>query len=379
MSDMTRHERCLATIEGRQVDRPPYYIPAIACEVSSRVLGRPVHSGTGSLHYAETCALVRGPDAHAEFVNHLFEGLAELGEALDLDVYRMPWRQTVTPTKQIDETSFLFGDPDGDHEIHAYMPETGDFGVARRVETNPVDPIEALRIQVEAGEERLADGAMDGVELDPDYQRICREHGQAFFIPCNGGEITLGYTEEIFMATLTDPDLLRRHLMLQAERGLALGRALARSPYPKVILGGGDMAGNEGPFFSPETFRQVHMPAIRHLAHGLAAMGIHYVWRTDGNLWSVMDMLFKDAACQGYGEVDRDAGMTTARVREAYPDLVLWNNVSSPDLRFQSADWVREESARCIAESGGTRYFHGCSNALIMGTPVENVRALFGG
>ena len=79
----------------------------------------------------------------------------------------MPWRQTVTPTSQIDETSFLFGDPDGDHEIHAYMPETGDFGVARKVVTDPVDPIETLRIQVEAGEQRLADGAMNGVELDP--------------------------------------------------------------------------------------------------------------------------------------------------------------------------------------------------------------------
>lgn len=375
---MTRHERCLAAIEGRPFDRPPRYIPAIACELSSRILGRTVHTGTGSLHYAETCALARGPEAHAAFVHRLFEGLAELGENLDLDVYRMPWRQKVAPTQQIDETSFLFGDPDGDYEIHAFMPETGDYGVTRAVVRDPVDPIEALRIEVEAGETDLAAGKFDAIELDPDHVRICERFGDAFFIPCNGGEITLGYSEETFMATLTDPDLLRRHLMLQAERGLALGRALAASPWPKVLLGGGDMAGNEGPFFAPETFQQVHLPAIRHLASGLRDLGIHYVWRTDGKLWSVMDMLFVDAGCAGYGEVDRDAGMTTAAVREKYPDLVLWNNVSSPDLRYRSEEWVREESARCIAESGGTRYFHGCSNALILGTPVENVRALFG-
>lgn len=376
---MTRHERCLAATEGRQVDRPPFYIPAIACEVSSRILGRPVHSGTGSLHYAETCALARGPEAHAAFVSHLFEDLAELGETLDLDVYRMPWRQKIAPTKQIDETSFLFGDPDRDYEIHAYMPETGDFGVVKTVHTNPIDPIEQLRIEVEKGEADLEAGKFDSIGLDPDHVRICEQFGDAFFIPCNGGEITLGYTEEFFMATLTDPDLLRRHLMLQAERGLALGRALAASPWPKVLLGGGDMAGNEGPFFAPKTFQQVHLPAIRHLASGLRDLGIHYVWRTDGKLWSVMDMLFVDAGCAGYGEVDRDAGMTIAAVRESYPDLVLWNNVSSPDLRYKPVDWVREESTRCIAESDGTRYLHGCSNALIMGTPVANVQALFGG
>lgn len=374
---MTRHERCLAAIEGHQVDRPPRYIPAIACELSSRILGRPVHSGTGSLHYAETCALARGPNAHADFVSALFEGLAELGRELDLDVYRMPWRQKTPPTRQIDETTFLFGDPDGDREIHAYMPETGDFGLVKTIHPNPVDPIEQLRIGVEKGEADLAAGRFGLIELDPDHVRICEQFGQEFFIPCNGGEITLGYSEEVFMATLTHPDLLRRYLMLQAERGLALGRALAASTWPKVLLGGGDMAGNEGPFFSPATFRAVHLPAIRHLALGLRELGIHYVWRTDGKLWSVMDMIFVEAGCPGYGEVDRDAGMTTALVRETYPDLVLWNNVSSPDLRYKSADWVRTESARCIAESGGTRYFHGCSNALIMGTPVENVRSLF--
>ncbi|MEZ5277658.1 MAG: uroporphyrinogen decarboxylase family protein [Opitutaceae bacterium] len=375
---MTRHERCLAAIEGRQVDRPPRYIPAIACEVSSRILGRPVHTGTGSLHYAETLALARGGAAHADFVDALFHDLAELGRALDIDVYRMPWRQTVKPTRQLAEHSFLFGDPDGDHEIHAYMPETGDFGIARSIRANPLaDPIETLRAKVEAGEARLADGELARVELNPDHRRICEAYGDEFFIPCNGGEISVGYDEDMLMAMITHPDLVRRYLMLQAERGLALGRALANSPYPKVLLGGGDMAGNDGPFFSPESFRQVHLPALKYMVDGLTDLGIHYVFRTDGNLWSVADMIFREAACPGYGEVDRDAGMTTIKVRQAYPDLVLWNNLSCPRIQLNSPEWVREESRRCIAESGGTRYFHGSSNALIMGTPVANVEALF--
>ncbi|RKX33066.1 MAG: hypothetical protein DRP71_11000 [Verrucomicrobia bacterium] len=375
---MTRHERCLAAIEGRQVDRPPNYIPAIACEVSSRVLGRPVHSGTGSLHYAETCALARGPSAHAEFVNALFEDMAELCRVLDIDVYRMPWRQTIKPTRQLDEVSFLFGDPDGDHEVHAYMPETGDYGVVESVRLDPgADPIAVLRNKVEAAEACL--GELDDFPLDPDHRRICEAYGDEFFIPCNGGEITIGYDEDMLMAMITDPGLVRRYLMIQAEKGLALGRALARSPYPRIMLGGGDMAGNEGPFFSPAAFREVHLPALKHMVDGLTELGINYVFRTDGDLWSVSDMIFEEAGCQGYGEVDRDAGMTTAKLRARYPDLTLWNNVSCPKIQLNSPDWVRDESQRCIEESGGTRYFHGSSNALIMGTPAGNVRALFGG
>jgi hypothetical protein len=338
-----------------------------------------VNTGTGSLHYAETCALARGPDAHAEFVEHLFADMAELCRILDIDVYRMPWRQTNAPTRQLDEVSFLFGDPDGDYEVHAYMPETGDYGVIESVSKNTgTDPIERLRDEVEAAEARLSNGELDDFQLNPDHRRICEAYGDEFFIPCNGGEITIGYDEDMLMAMITDPGLVRRFLMIQAEKGLALGRALARSPYPRIMLGGGDMAGNEGPFFSPAAFREVHLPALKHMVDGLTDLGIHYVFRTDGDLWSVSDMLFEEAGCQGYGEVDRDANMTAAKLRKRYPDLVLWNNLSCPKIQLNSPDWVREESRRCTEESGGTRYFHGSSNAIIMGTPVENLRALFG-
>lgn len=378
MTGMTRHERCLAAIGGRQVDRPPRYIPAISCEVSSRILGRPVHTGTGSLHYAETCALVRGPEAHAAFVATLFEDMAALLRELDIDVFRMPWRQTIRPTRQIDEFTFLFGDPDGDHQIQAYMPETGDFGVIRTVRVHPdADPVEVLRSQVEAGEAELAGGVLENHPLPSDHRRICESFGAEFFIPCNGGEISVGFEEDMLMAMVTDPDLVRRFLMLQAEKALALGRALARSPYPRILLGGGDMAGNDGPFFSPQSFREVHLPVLKYLMHGLDELGVHYVFRTDGDLWSVADMIFREAGCPGYGEVDRDAGMTTERLRRTYPDLVLWNNLSCPKIQLNSAAWVHEESRRCIGESGGTRYFHGSSNAIIMGTPVANVHALF--
>ena len=122
---MNAHERCFAAISGKPVDRPPRYIPGIACDVASKILGRPVHTGTGSLRYAETRALMKGETAHQEFTGTLLEDLAELNRALDIDVYRIPWRQRRKPTKQIVETTFLFGNPHGN-----YLPRFGSKTVS---------------------------------------------------------------------------------------------------------------------------------------------------------------------------------------------------------------------------------------------------------
>lgn len=375
----TRKARCLAAIQGEGVDRAPRYLPGIACDVASRILGRCVHTGTGSLHYAETCALVKGEAAHAEFVHELFENLAGLNRMLDIDVFRMPWRQTIRPAKQLDDFTFVFGDPEGDHTISRYMPETGDFGPIKRVKKRPTpdDPVKVLQSSVESAKRRIDAGELKHVDISAEHRHLCETYGDEFFVVCNGGGIAIGYNEDMMAALILAPDLVRELLMLQAERALALARALARTPYARVLIGGGDMAGNDGPFFSPESFRTVFLPALEYMMKGMRELDVHYVFRSDGNLWPIADMLFGEAHCPGYGEVDRDASMTLENLRQRYPELVIWNNMSCNKLHLRSAEWVREESLRCVEESAGTRYFHGSSNAIMKGTPAENVLAMF--
>lgn len=373
---MTPHERCLAAIAGEPVDRPPRYIPAMACSVASELLGRPVSTGAGSLHYAETCALMQGEQAHDEFVAKLFEDLAELHRMFDIDVFRQPWRQTSKPTLQPDENTFIFGDPDGDHSVWKYAPESGDFGPVAGFRKTPIDPQEAMTRMVDQGERQDAESS-GPVELSEGNRWLHDTYGREFFVPYSGGGIVLGISAEAMLLVADAPDLMARKVMLQARRAAATGEALAASPYPSVMLAGGDMAGNDGPMYSPASFRHIMLPALKHAMIALNAAGVHYVFRSDGNLWSVADMLFKEAACPGYGEVDRDVGMTTGRLRQRYPELVIWNNFSSEKLVAKSAAWVRDEARRCIDESGGTGYFHGASNAILMGTPPANVEAMF--
>jgi uroporphyrinogen-III decarboxylase len=141
-------------------------------------------------------------------------------------------------------------------------------------------------------------------------------------------------------------------------------------------MGGGDMADNHGPMYSPAAFRELILPRLVKLVARCNELGLHYVWRTDGKLWPVTDMIFDEAGAPGYGEVDRDAGMKVGGLRERYPDLVVWGNMSSGFLRTRSRDECYQESMRILAESGGRGYFHGASNAVLPGTPPENVAAM---
>lgn len=373
---MNRHERCLAALAGRPVDRMPRYVPGVACDVASQILGRPAHTGTGSLHYAEACAACDGPAAHQEFVDRLFDDVAAFNRAFDIDVYRVPWRVNIRPARRVDEYTFVSGDPDGDHRVFKYDPGSGEFGCVRTVVRHPISPEDRLHERVERVERAQADGSLDRLALPADVQHVLRKYGQEFFVIFNGGYISVGLDPDDLTLLLTEADWLRRLVWTQARADAAFGRLLTRYP-GGVLLGGGDLAGNDGPFYSPRHFRSVMLPGLTHLASELNAAGVHYVFRSDGNLAPLVDIIFGQAGCPGYGEADRLAGMTVGSLRQQFPRLVVWGNVASNHLVEQSADQVRTEARACLDESGGTAYFHGPSNAILKGTPPANVEAMF--
>lgn len=374
---MDRHERCLAAIANQPVDRAPRYLPAMACEVAGRILGREVATGTGSLHYAETCAAMQGEQAHAEFEAQLLETMAELYRTLDIDVYRIPWRHKQTPALQVDACTFVFGDPDGDHTVYRYAPDSGDFAPVRTVYKQTRGPEQRLLESVEAAEADIEAGGLDRIALPSDYVTACQRWGEAFFVVSGVPGISVGLSEDDLMMVVLEPELVARKTMVQAAQAMAFMDRLAETAYPKVLMGGGDLAGNAGPMYSPESFRRITLPALKLVAEHARDLGMQYVFRTDGDIWAISDMIFNEAGCAAYGEVDRLCGMTVEAVRRRYPELVVWGNMPSALVKTESAARVRDEAARCIAESGGTGYFNGCSNAILTGTPVENVEAMF--
>lgn len=372
-----RINRCAATLGCGEADRAPLYIPAIACDVSSAILGRPAHTGTGSVRYAEVAAWADGEAAHAEFEAQLIEDLVAVHRVLDVDVLRMPWRMNERPDTRLDEYTFRFGPESGEHTLWQYQPATADFSpVFQSLRADPPETRlrdEIARLEVVAADPMPVARAAIAPALD-----LWRRFGREFYVCSAGAGIGVGYDPDDLELMVTVPDLIRCKTMLQAEFAIAVGRALLETGLPPVMAGGGDLAGTQGPIYSPAMFRDLVLPGYVKALEGLNRMGVHYYFRSDGNLWPLMDMLFDEAACPGFGEADRDAAMTVAAVRARFPRLVIWGNVSSSLLMHGTAGEVREQASATLTEAGGRGYFQGCSNAIVQGTPVENVRAMFG-
>jgi hypothetical protein len=206
-------------------------------------------------------------------------------------------------------------------------------------------------------------------------QRLQKEVGDEMMIVGGGAGLSVGLDEAALMACSIEPGAVGDILNCQLEAGLAQLEVIAKCGI-KVVLGGGDMADKNGPMYSPKMFANLILPRLIKIIERCRQLNLHYVWRTDGNIWPVADMIFNQANVPGYGEVDYDASMETGRIRELYPDVVIWSNASGDFLRQNNRKEVYGYCAMLLEQSKGSHYFHGCSNTILSGTPAENVWAM---
>lgn len=367
MSD--HHRRVEAVFAGRKPDRVPICEQAFASSVASEILGREAHTGGTELHYRESLAWMRGEQAHAEFVERVHRDVIELHRLLDLDILFLPWRFAARPTRQLDEYRFLYGDPDGDAwSVYQYDPISHTFGLADAAHLyqtfEEVEPVLRAGAAADPGQPGLPEATV----------RALREVGDEF--PVAGGcgmavPMKAGFLEAVAL----DPGLVAAYLDVQVERGLR-SLAVQQAAGIRLINGGGDFAFNAGPAYSPAFFFAVMAPRWKRLFERSRELGLWYVMRSDGNLWSVANGLFGPGLAHAYYECDTDAGMHFADLRHAFPELVLMGNVSCGLLATGTPDEVRAAITACL-HAAYPRTIAASANAILAGTPPENVLALY--
>ncbi len=370
---MTSEHRLRMTLQGGHPDRIPAFTPTFACQVASRLLHRSVHTGSPSLWYAEACAWIQGSTAFREFEVRLEEDIVELYTLLNQDVIRFPWRQDTLPTRQIDAETFVYGDPEGEYEIWRWDADT--FNFIRVRSTRPVIAPEDWWTVVREAEQTLESRLRR--ERDEFARREARlqKRLQDMVVVVTGAPLSLGLDEVSLMACVLQPDAVSALLDIQLEIAFVQVETAAKRGI-RYLLGGADLADKNGPLYAPERFDSLILPRLCRLADYCQSLGVHYIWRTDGRIWPLMNSIFNKANVPGYGEVDRDAGMTVGEIRRRYPHVSLWANMSGDCLRRATPQQVFSEAQQIIEESQGTRYIHGCSNTILSGTPVENVWAM---
>ncbi len=128
---MTSRERVFAAFEKRETDRAPVCHISCSSAVASALMGREAYVGFGIQQWREATALWNGPDAHAEFVDRMFEDMLEVNRLFGNDIYRMAYpRYNVKPTKRIDENTFLYEyGPEEQWKVLRYDPTQEHIGV----------------------------------------------------------------------------------------------------------------------------------------------------------------------------------------------------------------------------------------------------------
>ena len=362
-------ERVEAVFGGRRPDRVPLCEQAFASSVASELLGREAHTGGTELHYRESLAWMRGEAAHAEFVEQVYQDVLELHRLLDLDILFLPWRFAARPARQLDEFRFLYGDPDGHAwSVYQYDPGSHTFGLA--------DAACLYRTFEEAEPALRAGAAADpGQPGVPEMTvRALREVGDEFHV-AGGCGMAVPMKAGFLEAVALDPGLVAAYLDVQVERGLR-SLAVQQAAGIRLINGGGDFAFNGGPAYSPAFFREVMAPRWERLFARSRELDLWYVMRSDGNLWSVADGLFGPGLAHAYYECDADAGMRFSELRAAYPELVLMGNVSCGLLASGTPEEVAAAMRECL-RAAYPRTIAASANAILAGTPVGNVLALY--
>lgn len=374
---MTGRERITAAFEHRPTDAVPFFEQAFASDVASALLGREAFTGTTMLHYQEAVAWSRGDEAHAEFEQRLFGDLLDLADLLGFDMLPIPWRRPERPTRRLNEYEFLYGDPEGDHELWRYDPNAKTYFRAARCAAlpEPEDPNE-LEPLVERAERAAERATVPTIPAD-DWRLRLRAARPALEV-IGIGWLAIPLQPIWLMACQLRPDLVARHLEAQLHTSCLTAEAWAALGF-RVAWGGGDLADNHGPIYGPRIFRELVLPRVQRYTARLHELGCWYVYRTDGNLWPIADEFFHQAGIDGYGEIDYDAGMSILDLQPRYGERVTFNgDVPCGSLlhRGRPAE-IREFVLRrreAFAASGG--WILGSSNSIVPGTPPDNVLAM---
>ena len=381
---MTGKERVLNALEHKEGDRVPTHKHAMASSVASEILGREVFVGSTSLFYEEAKAWLKGEKAHKEFEEKVWDDLIAITKYFEFDTISMPWRMMEKPTKQLDEYTFLYGEKNNDKSFNLWMPSwhverfspsSRTFGLIDSSDRY-LQPEDIPR-KVEQMEKDYASSHHPLTEEDfPGIKRLVDSFGDKLAVIGNVG-MGMPITAPWLEAMLLRPEAIERYLDIQLARALESLKTQAKMGV-KIFWGGADMASKSGPVYSPRLFHKFMLPRLQKVSELCDKLNVYHIFKSDGNLWPVAEDLFVKSSIHGYVEIEGDAGMNLERLKKEYGHLTLWGNLSTHLLRVGTVKEVIRETKNCIdkaAEGGG--YVFSVSNAILYGTPPENVIAMY--
>jgi uroporphyrinogen decarboxylase len=358
---MTSKERVYAALNHKTPDRIPTGENAVDYELAEQILG---HSTLYNSRWRERCALWEGrrDDIAAEYgTAHV-----ELVRALEWDYVRVPVVPAAGQYRQPTMTGpYSWLDEEG-NEIE-YFPDTGNIATFVAKEDMTIgdlpDPDKPY--------------VVDSSELDA-IRYVVSELGNTHFIigrsPVDGTfpfQNTVGM-ENLLIRMITEPEFVKRAVDVYVNRSIAYIDAMFDAGCDAVMTTD-DYSDNRGPIMGPERFKSFILPGLVRQAEAVHARGGYFVKHTDGNVWSILDMLV-DAGIDGWHGIQPSIGMDLKLLKERYGEkLCFFGGVNCETLVAGTPGQTRTE-VKYAAEHAGLDggLVITCGNVLQPGTCLEN-------
>jgi uroporphyrinogen decarboxylase len=199
--------------------------------------------------------------------------------------------------------------------------------------------------------------------------------GDEFLLTChNDPTFMIPFTnaEEFCIGFFEDPDAMHEQARRQVDRSFwDCDRLLAAGADGFIMCC--DYCTNQGPFFSPEMFREFVTPYLKESVAEFKKRGAWVIKHTDGNIMPILDDLVS-AEPHALHSIDPMAGVDIRVVKDKVGDKVaLCGNVHCAFMQTGTPEQVRESAEYCLkwAKPGGG-YVFCTSNCVFRGMPLSS-------
>ncbi len=377
---MTSKQRVKLAFEHKEPDRVPVSELYINSPVASKVLGRTAFTGwSGHIRCkVKNSMLIEGRGD--EFYYREVQDLVELYKKLELDtimIERPPLKKRIIPTA-IDETTWKFEDKEnGLWSIEHYDPDTDLFHTAdsnfhrcgldefRRY----IDLLNSEPIDMDTWSWDQAQYIVDN----------CKDMFIMAVVEIDFPPMSMGALGGIFMEALAfKPELCQEYLNYRVRKGLKFIEKYA-SMGVDCVFDGEDLAGNNGPLFSPRTYMDYYAVRFNILSKEIHKNNMLYIRHTDGNIMQFADEFLLKSGFDGYQSVDPSAGMDISEIKKKYGDKVLlMGNVDCGQVLHLGTveDSVKATKDVIRAASPGGGHILSSSNTIHSDVKYENYMAM---
>lgn len=175
------------------------------------------------------------------------------------------------------------------------------------------------------------------------------------------------------MQFMDNPDTVRAAIRYETKKTNLLDRYYIRNGQDAVAWGQ-DFSSTQGPFISPEMFREFALPSIKKRVNNIhEKFKLPVMKHACGNNNLLMDM-FVEAGYDAYQSIQKSAGMDLGKIKEQYSDnFVCWGGVSVENLVSGTPDDIKKEVDYTMKHyKPGGRYIFGSTHSIAVGTKYDN-------